>query len=119
MDRGAWLATVHGVAKSRTRLSDEHFHCSFKVAMNTFHCSFKVLVTSNGTYYTCFACMYYFLVKSSPQEREFWGEQHRLKRADGTAGRPWVSLGFCNTAYCHGDWAVCGRKSAQRWSQKG
>ena len=22
MDRGAWLATVHGVAKSRTRLSD-------------------------------------------------------------------------------------------------
>ena len=25
-DRGAWWATVHGVAKSRTRLSDEHFH---------------------------------------------------------------------------------------------
>ena len=24
MDRGAWRATVHGVAKSRTRLSDEH-----------------------------------------------------------------------------------------------
>ena len=23
MDRGAWQATVHGVAKSRTRLSDE------------------------------------------------------------------------------------------------
>ena len=22
MDRGAWLATVHGVAKSQTRLSD-------------------------------------------------------------------------------------------------
>ena len=30
MDRGAWLATVHGVAKSQTRLSDFtftfHFH---------------------------------------------------------------------------------------------
>ena len=27
MDRGAWQATVHGVAKSRTRLSDEaHAH---------------------------------------------------------------------------------------------
>ena len=25
MDRGAWQATVHGVAKSRTRLSDFHF----------------------------------------------------------------------------------------------
>ena len=25
MDRGAWLATVHGVAKSRTRLSDIPF----------------------------------------------------------------------------------------------
>ena len=28
-DRGAWQATVHGVAKSQTRLSDFHFH---------FHC---------------------------------------------------------------------------------
>ena len=26
MDRGAWWATVHGVAKSRTRLSDFHSH---------------------------------------------------------------------------------------------
>ena len=26
MDRGAWRATVHGVAKSCTRLSDYHFH---------------------------------------------------------------------------------------------
>ena len=25
MDRGAWRATVHGVAESRTRLSDFHF----------------------------------------------------------------------------------------------
>ena len=26
MDRGAWQATVHGVAKSQTQLSDQHFH---------------------------------------------------------------------------------------------
>ena len=26
MDRGAWRATVHGVTKSQTRLSNEHFH---------------------------------------------------------------------------------------------
>ena len=26
MDRGAWWATVHGVAKSRTRLSNQHTH---------------------------------------------------------------------------------------------
>ena len=28
-DRGAWWAIVHGVAKSRTRLSDQHFHFLF------------------------------------------------------------------------------------------
>ena len=26
MDRGAWWATVHGVSKSQTRLSNYHFH---------------------------------------------------------------------------------------------
>ena len=31
MDRGTWQATVHGVAKSRTRLSDFHFHQTQKV----------------------------------------------------------------------------------------
>ena len=28
VDRGAWWATVHGVTKSRTRVSDSHFHFS-------------------------------------------------------------------------------------------
>ena len=28
MDRGAWQGTIHGVAKSQTRLSNEHFHFS-------------------------------------------------------------------------------------------
>ena len=26
MDRGAWWAMIHGVTKSQTQLSDEHFH---------------------------------------------------------------------------------------------
>ena len=26
MNTGAWWTTVHGVEKSQTRLSDEHFH---------------------------------------------------------------------------------------------
>ena len=30
MDRGAWQATVHGVAKSRTRLSDYTHTCHEK-----------------------------------------------------------------------------------------
>ena len=29
MDRGAWQATIHGVAKSQTQLSDWHFHISY------------------------------------------------------------------------------------------
>ena len=30
MDRGAWQATLHGVAMSQTRLSDKHFHLEVK-----------------------------------------------------------------------------------------
>ena len=32
MDRGAWQATVQGVTKSWTRLSDEHFDTLYYVA---------------------------------------------------------------------------------------
>ena len=32
MDRGAWWATVHGVAKSRTRLSDFIFTFAFQIS---------------------------------------------------------------------------------------
>ena len=30
MDRGTWLATVHGVAKGRTQMSDFHTHYKLK-----------------------------------------------------------------------------------------
>ena len=39
MDRGAWQATVHGVAKSRTWLSDKHIH---------FHLGVKVFLSSTN-----------------------------------------------------------------------
>ena len=38
MDGGAWLATVHRVAKSWTRLSDLHFH-GLEKEMATLQCS--------------------------------------------------------------------------------
>ena len=33
MDRGAWRATLHGVAKSQTRLEDQHLHFSECLAL--------------------------------------------------------------------------------------
>ena len=30
MDRGAWWATVYGVSKNQTRLSDKNFHFTFQ-----------------------------------------------------------------------------------------
>ena len=38
MDRGARQATVHGVAKSRTRLSDFHFHFPLSVSIYVTYC---------------------------------------------------------------------------------
>ena len=35
MDRGAWSATVHGVAKSQIQLSDWHLHCQSKGRLGT------------------------------------------------------------------------------------
>ena len=43
MDKGAWLAIVHGVAKSRTRLSDEAqqstWTCSVQERAQWSHCT--------------------------------------------------------------------------------
>ena len=44
MDGGAWWATVHGVAKSRTRLSDFTF---------TFHFPLSCLGEGNGNPFQC------------------------------------------------------------------
>ena len=33
MDRGAWWATVHGVAKSRTRLSSQAPHSIYRILL--------------------------------------------------------------------------------------
>ena len=36
MDRGAWWPTAHGLAKSRTRLSDTHAHTHTHTHTHTF-----------------------------------------------------------------------------------
>ena len=43
MDRGAWWATVHGVAKSRTRLRDFTFTFHFHALENEMTTHFSVL----------------------------------------------------------------------------
>ena len=59
MDRGAWWATVHGVAKSQTRLSN--FIFTFTTLGNIYHvfgiycvpgirlCAFSYLISENHT----------------------------------------------------------------------
>ena len=42
MDRGAWRATVHGVAKSQTGLNDFHFH-SWRWSFNSFSVSWSCI----------------------------------------------------------------------------
>ena len=49
MDRGAWWATVHGVAKSQTRLST---HVIMLVGLSTAHPALTPL--SPGAFSTCF-----------------------------------------------------------------
>ena len=75
MDRGAWQATVHGVAKSRTQLSD--FTFTFTLTINPH------LDTDEGSSHTCFdknspaegtlplGCFLRFFLKSELQE--YWG----------------------------------------------
>ena len=38
MDRGDWRATVHGVTKSWTWLSNPHFHFTFTISLYTWQC---------------------------------------------------------------------------------
>ena len=38
MDTGAWWATVHGVTKSRTRLSDSHFDLTQEIKVHDATC---------------------------------------------------------------------------------
>ena len=45
MDGGAWWATVHGVTKSRTRLSDFPFFLSFQ---QVYTCSLYILINNQG-----------------------------------------------------------------------
>ena len=50
MERGAWRATIHGVAKSQTWLSDFHIHSTYKVTSQT--------ITYFKVYSLCFQISY-------------------------------------------------------------
>ena len=50
MDRGAWWATVHGVAKSHIQLSDFHFHSDvWTIALSVFKRRVLKCLPSTGT----------------------------------------------------------------------
>ena len=51
MDRGAWLATVHGVAKSWTRLSD------FTIYLSISNCNSMTLVSLVSLFCTSVFCL--------------------------------------------------------------
>ena len=48
MDRGAWQATVHRVAKSPTRPSDFHFHLFITLPLNEFFLGSKIKNCGTG-----------------------------------------------------------------------
>ena len=82
MDGGAWLAVVHGVTKSRTRLSDFTF---------TFH--FHALEMENGNPLQC-SCL------ENPRDGEAWWaavygvtqSQTRLRRLSSSSSRSNLDL---------------------------
>ena len=53
MDRGAWRATVHGVTKSWTRLTDKYFH--FQYYNNKYYYSmitnYEIAIVKNNNVY--------------------------------------------------------------------
>ena len=64
MDRGAWQAAVHGVAKSQTQLSDF-----------TFHFSFSCIGEGNGNPLQC-SCL------ENPRDRgAWWAAVHRVAQS--------------------------------------
>ena len=55
MDRGAWQATVRGVTKSQTRLSDYHFH--FQVWLRGSHSERLQETRGGGSCRLCLHCL--------------------------------------------------------------
>ena len=66
MDRGAWQATVHGVAKSQTRLSDQQTDTRLNTRSYLQHAGSLVAA------YAIWASLVAQLVKNPPAMREMW-----------------------------------------------
>ena len=88
MDEGAWWATVHGVAKSQTRLK----HFTF-----TFHFSLSCIGEGNGNLLQC-SCL------ENPRDREGWWatvygvaqSRTRLKRLSSSSSSKITADGDCS-----------------------
>ena len=60
MDRGAWRATVNGVAESRTHLSNQHFHFQTQQMRKWLVAS---LTESSPVFWGWFACYHYHIAR--------------------------------------------------------
>ena len=78
VDRGAWWATAHGVAKSQTRVSSEHFHS--EACGNGQEGSTEDLCNSREVKF------------HSQQSRRMAGDLQPRSRVDG--GRDWTRWGW-------------------------
>ena len=67
IDREAWCAAVHGVAKSRTQLSDFHFHTRYRSQRQRRKRSFSGQKDDNydGTNFWNFPSVTFFYVNTS------------------------------------------------------
>ena len=108
MDREAWWATVHGVAKNQTQLSDCHFHFLSLFFVGTNHvspCQIKSLVSKKDCFLfsgpnptSLVSCMQqeisqYLLVVILVQSRDLTGGSD-VKESAYSAGDPVQSLGW-------------------------
>ena len=111
MDGGAWWAAVHGVSKSRTRLSDFHFHFSL-----------SCIGEGNGNPLQC-SCL------ENPRDRGAWWvavygvaqSRTRLKRLSSSSSRyhirlPVVLLYLTKVIieFCCSNF-FCGQKAKENW----
>ena len=90
MDRRAWWATVHGVTKSRTRLSDQHFHWDMRnlqvtgIEIRTWGFSHSLLLLLSRFSRVRVCATPWTAAHQAPPSRGFSRQEHR-------SGLPWPS----------------------------
>ena len=85
MDRGAWRATVHGVTKSRTRLSDWHVHVGHLASCLQLMPSFSPMPTPTYTPNKFFGLLELTLNASEREEVKRTEEMKTIGNDSGSA----------------------------------